>query len=140
MKAFHIAVLCVIVLATPAAFAAGPDMNPGQWEITSRLDMQGLPFAMPPITYSQCLTREDVVPRKAEKNKECTPVKTDLKGNTVSWVVECRDAGTVTRSTGTITYRKDAFDGVVTVENVPLKPGETPVKMTMSGKRLGACK
>jgi hypothetical protein len=80
------------------------------------------------------------VPRKAEKNQECRTISTDFKGDAVTWVIECKDGRATTRSSGAITYRKDAFDGTVTIENVPPKPGEAPVRMTMSGKRLGACK
>ena len=130
------AILC---LAAPAA-AAGPNMTDGQWEVTMKMDMPGLPFAMPPIVYKSCITSKDAVPRQQDKNQECTTSNTEVTGDTVAWVVDCTDKkGNKTHSTGRITYRQDTFDGTVIMATVPARPGDQPMAMKMTGRRIGAC-
>ncbi len=132
--------MVVLCLSAAPALAAGPNMTDGQWEMTMKMDMPGLPFAMPPITYSRCLTSKDLVPSQQDKNKECTTISSDIKGDTVSWVSECKDKkGVVTRSTGAITYKQDTFDGTISVTSVPAKAGEGSMSMKMAGRRIGAC-
>jgi len=120
---------------------AEPDMREGKWEITTKTDMPGMPMQMPPMTYTHCITKKDVIPQKPEKNEDCKIVSSKTSGNTVSWVMQCRDKdGTTVEYSGKVTYKGDRFDG--TVEMTLNQPGEVKMKMIqhMSGKRIGECR
>jgi hypothetical protein len=129
-----------LVLATIAV--AEPNMQEGTWEIKGEIKMEGLPFPMPPIpmTFTQCLTKKDMVPQKKEKNQDCKIIKNETVGNTVSWVMQCKDKNGVTDSTGKITYKGDSFDGTVHTVTKDTKGAKSESTMQMSGKRTGDCK
>lgn len=94
--------------SAPEAAAPSVNMQDGQWEITTRIDMPGMPAeAMKPHTVKTCLTKDKCVPEADQQQTDCTMKDQKVDGNTVSWTVVCKD----TTGTGTITYAGDTFNG-----------------------------
>ena len=133
---FTAALLSALCITSPAT--AAPDMKEGFWEITSTMNMPGMPMAMPAVSFSQCLTKEDMVPQKAEPDQNCKITKQKTSGNTVTWSMKCTGEAPM-ESTGKITYSGNSFQG--SMEMTINNPGMGPMHMTqkMSGKRLGPC-
>lgn len=117
----------------PAASSA-VNMQEGKWEITSTIEMQGMPAGMvPPQTFTTCLSKKDYVP-KGEQQQDCMMQDTRVDGNTVTWTVVCKDS----RGTGRVTYAGTNFDGVI--ETVMKDEGkEQKATMTMKGRHIGPC-
>jgi hypothetical protein len=136
-----IVVVALSLLAVPGVFAE-PNMQEGQWEISGEMKLEGMPFAMPamPIKYTQCLTKKDIVPQKKDKNQDCKMVSNKIEGNTVSWVMECKDKKGTTESKGTVTYKGNSFDSTMHNVTTDTKGAKSVSTMKMSGKRTGDCK
>ena len=134
------AVSIVFVLSLGGLAFAGPNMEEGMWEITMKTEMPGMPMEMPPMKFSQCLTKKDMVPHKKEKNEDCKMVSTKVEGNTVTWVAQCRMKEGTMDSTGKITYRGGGFDGVINVLMNTKDTGKMEVTQRMTGRRTGDCK
>jgi hypothetical protein len=114
----------------------GPNMKQGLWEITVKMDIPGMPVQMASQTYGQCLTPKEAVPQPQQKEaQECKIVKQDVKGDTVSWSVECKTKEVTAVSDGTITYKGDTFEGVITMTQ-----GSMKVTQNLSGRWIGECK
>jgi hypothetical protein len=129
-RSIWIIVAVVFVFFTGISFAA-PNMEDGLWEITTTVDMPGMPSKS--FTHTTCLTKEKAVPQTAESG--CTIKDMKTQGNTVTWTVVCRE-GT---STGKVTYAGTTMDGVI--ETTMKTGGQTmTMKSTMKGKRIGPCK
>jgi hypothetical protein len=112
---------------------AVPNMEDGLWEITSTVDMPGMPAKS--FTNTTCLTKEKAVPQTTQS--ECTMKDVKTQGNTVTWTVVCK--GGMSTSTGKVTYAGTTMDGVV--ETTVKTNGKTmTMKSTIKGKRIGACK
>ncbi len=146
MQKKHVAGLIVIVAVSlcfsPVVYAA-PDMQEGQWEVKGEMKMEGLPFPMPaiPVTFSQCITKKDMVPQKQEKNQECTKVSEKIEGNTVTWMGKCKDKkGAITESNGSVTYKGSTFDGNIHTVTTDAKGAKSSSNFKMAGKRTGDCK
>ncbi|HWR89117.1 MAG TPA: DUF3617 family protein [Dissulfurispiraceae bacterium] len=116
----------------PAARAV--NMQDGQWEITSSVDMPNLPAgASKPHTFTTCMNQKDNVPKSAEKS-DCTMQESKIEGDTVTWTMVCKDS----TSKGKITYAGTSFDGQI--QTTMKERGEAmTVNMTMKGKHLGPC-
>ncbi len=119
--------------------AAEPDMKEGQWEITVKMDMPGLPFQMPPMKSTTCITKENLAPQPEQKGQDCTMKDTQIKGNVVTWVVDCKDKKSSTHAEGEVTYHGSGFDGTILMTTND-KNGETQMTQKMSGRFLGPCK
>ena len=110
-----------------------PNMQDGLWEITTTIDMKGLPpAAMKPMTHTTCLTQKNAVPDKPQK-PECKMTH-NFEGNTVTWTMTCPD----TSGRGRITYSGTTFDGYM--ESTTTRGGEKgQMRSTMKGRRIGPC-
>ena len=118
----------------PAAAVKGVNMKEGKWEITSTVEMKGMPAGMmKPQTFTTCLKQTDYVPKNADQ-KDCTMKDVNVSGNTVSWEAVCKDSS----GKGTITYAGDTYDGTM---EMTMKEGgkDMHMKMTMKGKHIGPC-
>jgi hypothetical protein len=83
-------------------------MQEGLWEIQGEMKIEGMPFPMPPVpmAYTQCPTKKDMVPQKKVKDQECKTIKNEIAGNTVTWVMHCKDKNGVMDSRGKIKHIK----------------------------------
>jgi hypothetical protein len=111
------------------------NMKEGLWEITMSMEMPGMPMKMPPYTNTHCLTKKDMVPQKQEPGQECRMVKNEVKGDTVSWVMECKTKEGTAVFNGKVTYKGDSFEGVI-----KMKQGGMEMTQNLSGKWIGKCK
>jgi hypothetical protein len=112
---------------------AVPNMEDGLWEITTTVDMPGMPAKS--FTHTTCLTKEKAVPQTSESGCTIKDVKT--QGNTITWIVVCREG--MSTSKGKVTYAGTTMDGVI--ETTVKTNGKTmTMKNTMKGKRIGPCK
>jgi hypothetical protein len=114
--------------------AQGQNMKEGLWEITGKMEMPGMPMKMPPQTHTHCLTKKDVVPQKGEPGQECKMIKHDVKGDTVSWVMECKTKEGPVVMNGKVTYKGETFEGVI-----KMKQSDMEMTQNLSGKWIGKC-
>jgi len=120
----------------PALAAGQVDMQDGEWEITTRVEMPGIPVQIPPMTFSQCITQQDLVPKNEQPDSECTVTHNQIDGNTVVWSIVCKGEGGETRGDGQITYHGDRFEGNM---QMSMPEGMTMTNY-MNGKRIGPCR
>lgn len=137
-NAFTVSSMLVILVGLVACSGAGPDLEEGMWEISTEINMPGMAMKIPPMVYRQCLTTDDIVPKQGPAGQEiCSYSTPKIKGNTVSWSVECKSPGGTTVSEGEITYRGRTFDGSITMAMT----GAIDMSGTnaLSGRRIGEC-
>ncbi len=133
--------LFLIAALFPAAAAcAAPNLKDGMWEITGKMEMPGMPMAIPPTTHTQCLSSKDAVPQKPEKNQDCKMTSLKTEGDSVAWAMQCRSGETVLDSAGKVTYRGDSMNGTLTMNVKESAQGAMQITYRMSGRRVGECK
>ncbi len=125
--------IAFLVLFFVRIASAGMEMRDGLWEITSKMEMPGMPMQMPAVKHTQCLTSKDNVPLDTEH--DCKIKNTDVKGNTVTWEMHCVSEGKPMKSIGKITYKGDTFEGETKMEMDGMN-----MTQHMSGRRIGNCK
>ncbi|MFN2365364.1 MAG: DUF3617 domain-containing protein [Desulfurivibrionaceae bacterium] len=127
-----LAILLLIgVFLLPAGSAAAGQR--AEWEITTTMEIPGMPFAMPPNTFRHCL-EENGVPYQAGDGEECETISREVSGDTVSWRISCRGEDGRIEMTGVTTYTGDNMDSQVKMQS---EDGE--MSMHMTGRRLGSC-
>ncbi|HET7437402.1 MAG TPA: DUF3617 family protein [Thermoanaerobaculia bacterium] len=128
------AVFAVALLALPA-MAASPQ-KPGKWQVKMEMEMPGMPFKMPPVTTTICVTEEDLAnPDKAvpkDPKSDCKVGDYKVDGNKVTWTVECPKQKVT--GEGEITYDNETYSGTM-----KMHMGEQEMSTKYSGKYLGAC-
>ena len=137
IKKSSFALLAVLFLSSIVLAGSTPNFKEGKWEITTKVEMEGMPMSMPPVKHTQCLNKDNYVPQNAKPGQECEISDTKIAGDTVSWSMKCKGRGGEVNGTGKITYNGDTFSG----EMVITMPAQN-MKMTnkITGKRIGDCK
>ena len=118
--------------AAPPISAQGKD---DLWEVTSRMEMPGMPMAMPPQVSRVCSGKnrkdEDLVPKQGD----CRMIEGKRSGNTFTYKMECSGTHASTVN-GTVTFGTDAYDGKM---HMVMKGSNDAMDMSFSGKRVGDC-
>ncbi len=110
------------------------NMKEGLWEITMTMEMPGMSMKMPPQTNTHCLTKKDMVPQKGEPGEECKVIKHEVKGDTVTWIMECKTKEGLTTFNGKVTYKGESFKGLV-----KMKQSGMEMTQNLKGKWIGKC-
>ena len=135
LRVLSTALICLAVL--PAA--AGTDgMQPGMWEYNIKMEMPGMPFAMPPVVTQQCLTQQDVDKGQAYRDQnqkgECQMSNLKQSAGKISYDIACTGKQP---ATGHFDFNTtaSALNGVGTMDMSGQK-----MKQTFAAKRVGDCK
>jgi uncharacterized protein DUF3617 len=135
--------LALLALAVPALAGESP-MKPGMWEITSQMNMPGMPYKMPPMTFKQCVTPEMLArngglgEQKSPPGSQCERTKMKISGNRAEWAVSCTGK-TNMKGSGTVTWDSaDSYHGITHL-TMAMNGHVTNITQTMQGKRVGDC-
>ena len=118
---------------------AAAEIKYGLWEITTKMEIKGMPGQMPPISMRQCTTKNDAVPKSNTKGSECKTKDYKQSGDTVTYTMECTGKNSVTLTSGKMTYKENTFDGTSTTTTKTKGQPEMQMKTKMSGKYIGPC-
>ena len=127
-------VVLALALPTFAADAKSP-MKPGKWQITMTMDMPNMPMKMPPMTFTNCITKEQAEnpqPPK-QKDQDCKVDNYKLDGNTVTWTVSCTGKQKMTGE-GKMTFNADTYEGTT-----HMKMQDMEMTQHFDGKYVGEC-
>jgi hypothetical protein len=128
----------LLIVFVPGVLLAADNMREGMWEITSTMEMPGMPMKMPPTKIKHCYTKEDIKDQKkmVNRDKNCTVTELKSSGNKISWKMKCtgQSAGTFS---GETVFSGDSYDSVMKMQADTTK-GQ-PMTMKIKGKRVGAC-
>ena len=125
-----------ITLSLGTAFAAGPNMNPGKWEITTQTEMVGMAMSIPSVTHTQCIKAQELIPQSQEASEACRVSDIKIDGDTVSWKIVCSGANGRMEGTGKVTYSGNTMEGTM---DMVISGAGMHVKNKISGKRIGDC-
>ncbi len=119
--------------------AAQANMQEGNWEVTVKMEMVGMPFAMPAQTFNQCVTNKDLVPDMSQPDQSCIVREQKVVGDTLTWRIQCKGRDGTMEGEGRIKYAGKTYTGE-TLMRMAQKSGEVMnMKSTMQGKHTGAC-
>jgi hypothetical protein len=130
----------VVSTAALAAFClpAAAQGTDELWEMSMKMEMPGMPMAMPTQVSRVCMAKgandENFVPKQ---QGDCKMVDSKRVGNKYTFRMACDGKNKMTAS-GEVTYRDGAYDGRMemagTMEGQPMN-----MTQTYSGKRVGTC-
>lgn len=135
MKNILLSIAVLSVAMIPSSLLAAP----GEWwEITSKMEMEGMPFAMPAQTVKVCMPKGGQSDPNRTQGKDSNCKMTDVKhsGNTVKYKGSCVNQGETMNLVGETTHDSKSFKSNVKMTG---KSQGEPVnmKMTGSGKYIG---
>jgi hypothetical protein len=126
-----LASMVALAAASPVAAQGKDDL----WEVSSKMEMPGMPMAMPAQVNRVCLGKnrkdEDLIPRQ----DNCRVVDSKRTGNRLTYRMECTGSEPST-IVGDLTFGNNAYDGQMRMTMT--KTNDT-MNMALSGRRIGDC-
>lgn len=131
---------------TTSVFCAAAFSAPGEyWEVTTKMEMPGMPFAMPAMTHKVCIPKGGEKdprqsapnnPQQPEKNKDCEMTDIKMSGNKASWKVRCNQNGDIMNGSGESTANSDSYEGKMHMSGKS-EGHNVDMTQTYRGKRIG---
>lgn len=120
-------------LLSAAVYAA-----PGEyWEVTNKMEMPGMPFAMPATTQKVCISKgSENNPEKTSGDKSCKMTDVKTAGNKTTWKARCDRDGEVMTGTGEQTTSANGYQGKMQFSGKS-HGQDMNMAMAFSGKRVG---
>jgi hypothetical protein len=136
-----IGLICGLASVALVAFTVPPALaqeKGDQYEVTVKMEIKGMPMAMPARTTQLCVAKnardEAFVPRK---DGECSITDSKKVGNTVTYRIQCTGKESLVGD-GQITYAGDSYTGRMHMTGTG---GGQPFDMTQTytGRKIGEC-
>lgn len=123
----------VLVLgASAVAIAQGTD---DQWEVTSKMEMPGMPMSMPAQVTRVCVAKSAKDDEFVPKQGDCKVVDSKRTGNKLTYKMTCSTPEPSTVE-GETQFGSGTYDGKM---RMTMTKSNQSMQMTYSAKRIGGC-
>lgn len=131
--------LIISITVAASLFATNAHAESGEtWDVTTRTEMPGMPYAMPESTATICIPKgaEKDPNRLMKQDGDCEMTDVKTSGSKTTWKMRCDNDGQEMSGTGVVTYKADSYQGTTRLSG---KSGGQAVNMTANyqGKRVG---
>jgi hypothetical protein len=113
---------------------SGPDEL---WEVTTKMEIPGMPMAMTPQTNQVCLKKDHKPSDAIPKQGECSMTNLTTVANRTTYTMVCTGANPMT-ATGDVTRTPTAYDGTTRIKSTR-RGQEMEMTQVYSGRKVGAC-
>ena len=138
MKFLSIVVSIIVGLVSTNICAGEYDFKPGLWETTTVTEIEGLTEKMPPEIEQECMKGTDSM---YESDDECRYKKKRVNANKMMVEMTCTTPdGMIGKATGETNFNGKTSSGWFDMNMSRGSSGSMKMKVTFSGKYLGACK
>jgi hypothetical protein len=124
----------------PCRAGSHVDMLEGLWEITTQVEMVGLPVRSPAITTRQCISPDNVFPeinRFNASGQNCKITNVVIGKNYAAYDLACSMENGGMKGHGSVTYRGERLQGSLATV---MTPGNEQINYEYSGWYIGPCR
>lgn len=116
------------------------EIKEGLWKITTKTEIKNAPVQIPATTVKQCITKNNPVPQPTAKDYVCETKHTEIKGDTVTYLIECTGKNSAMLILGETIYKGNSFNGTSTATVKNFGQPDVQINNIISGRHIGPCK
>jgi hypothetical protein len=125
----------VLAFALAASMPAPAQGKDDLWEVSTKMEMPGMPMAMPPQTNRFCIGKNRKDEEFVPKQGDCSMVESKRAGNKFTYKMDCSGNNPAIVD-GAITFGNNVYDGQM---RMAMKKTNDTMVMMFTGKRIGDC-
>jgi hypothetical protein len=125
----------VLAFAFVASLPASAQGKDDLWEVSTKMELPGMPMAMPAQTNRFCIGKNRKDEEFIPKQGDCRMVESKSVGNKLNYTMDCAGKEPTTVD-GAITFGNNVYDGQM---RITMKETKVTMNMTFTGKRVGDC-
>jgi hypothetical protein len=118
------------LIATPVI----ANLQTGEWAMTTKMEIPGASYTMPPLIYRKCISNKMMNPSQINPGGKCTMLKHTVQGNTYSWHMRCTAESGITNIKGDATYDSDSM-----LADVHISSKKIQMVRHIHGRHVGPC-
>jgi hypothetical protein len=130
-------IFCMMSVSLMVPVYALAVANDELWEVSAKMDIPGMPMAMPAQTVKVCMKKgnenDPNVALPKSEGQDCKMGDVKVSGNTTSWTLKCTGDNPMTGS-GEMTSGNGTYTG-----KLLMHAGDGDMTMAYEGKRIGTC-
>jgi len=119
-----------ILIASPVM----PELQTGEWAMTTKMEMPNASYAMPPLNYRKCISNEMMNPSQINPSGECTMLEQHVLGNTYNWHMRCTTETDITNVKGKAIYNSGSMQADVHISSKKIR-----MVRHIYGHHIGPC-
>ena len=125
------------VCLLPVAQFASAQGSDDQYDVTVKMEMAGMPMAMPPMSQRLCVKKggkdEDFVPRQ----ENCRVSDTTRAGSRLTFKIACSGNNPMT-GTGDFTFGANGYNGQIRMKG-KMEGQDVDMTQAIDARRVGGC-
>ena len=125
----------VLAFALAASVPASAQGKDDLWEVSTKMEMPGMPMAMPAQTNRVCVGKNQRDEAFVPKQGDCRMIESKRVGNKFTYKMDC-SGNYAAIVDGAITFGNNAYDGQM---RMAMKTTNDTMVMTFTGKRVADC-
>ena len=131
-----------LILAASALCAEERTLRPGEYEMTTQMQMEGMNREIPPRTFRHCFSADDVkdwrriAQENQQKNNDCQIQDMKTSGHHTSWSMTCKSGA---KGAAEVEHSAESYDMKMNMEMPGGPNGPMKMKMHTTAKRVGDC-
>ncbi len=132
-------VFLLVVFFGLNSYVSALEVTAGEWEITVKQYVSGMPVGVPEQKYRECFSDDDPIPTSFLKARQCDVIKQHVRHRTVYYKVNCfTEHGSIINE-GKIRFSSFKISGSSKTDlgKIAGRPNTLGYKFT--GRRIGEC-
>ena len=127
----------IILLLTPPIYAV--DIVEGEWELTVKYTVSGMPISNPAEHHRECFTQDDPIPTSFLNAQNCDVIEQRERYRTVFYRLNCLTEHGSVINEGKIHFTSMKINGDSKTDLGDVAGKTTVMRYKFTGRRLGDC-
>jgi len=138
-KMFRRCSLILILVASFSGHTLALEITPGEWELTVKQNVSGMPLGIPTQKHRECFSDEDPIPTSFLKARQCDVMEQRVRHRTVYYKINCfTEHGSVINE-GKIRFSSLKITGDSKSDLGDVAGQKTVLRYKFTGRRIGEC-
>ena len=131
-----------LILAMLTGFSANVmalEITPGEWELTVKQNVSGMPIGVPTQKHRECFSDDDPIPISFLKARQCDVIKQHVRHRTVYFKINCFTENGSIINEGKIKFSSQKISGDSKTDLGEVAGLATVLGYKFTGRRIGEC-
>jgi len=131
--------LFVVVFFSISSNVLALEITAGEWEISVKQSVRGMPMKIPTQTHRECFSDSDPIPTSFLKARSCDIIEQRVRHRTVYYKINCFTENGSVINQGKIRFSSFKFSGMSTTDLGDIAGRPTILRYKFNGRRIGEC-
>ena len=131
--------LILAMVASLCSNASALEISAGEWELTVKQNVSGMPVGVPTQKYRECFSDEDPIPTSFLKARQCDVIEQRVRHRTVYYKINCFTENGSIINKGKIRFSSFKISGTSKTDLGEVAGRPTILGYKFTGRRIGEC-